>query len=48
MDKTAILPFILIVIDIIESVICLTIGNYPKALYWFSAGLITYATILMK
>jgi len=48
MDKTAILPVILIIIDIIESIICLSVGNYPKSLYWFSAGVLTLSTILMK
>ena len=48
MDRTAILPIILIIIDLVESIICLVSGNYPKSLYWFSAGLITVATILME
>ena len=46
--RTAILPVILIIIDVIESIVCLSVGNYPKSLYWFSAGILTLSTILMK
>ncbi len=46
--KTAILPIVLIIIDIAQSFICVSACNYPKALYWFSAAVLTFSTILMK
>jgi len=46
--KTAVLPIILIAIDILQSIVCLYAGNYPKSLYWVAAGILTFSTILMK
>jgi len=42
-----ILPVALVVIDLLAALVFLTQGILPKALYWFSAGLITFSTILM-
>lgn len=48
MNKTIILPMILIIIDISQSIVCVAVNNYPKSLYWFAAALITFSTVLMK
>lgn len=38
----------LLVVYVLLAVVCGYEGNYPKALYWFSAGLITVSVLLMK
>ena len=42
------LPITLVVIDMLACLAFILCKNYAKALYWFSAGLITFSTILMK
>lgn len=42
------LPITLVAIDGCACVAFIMCKNYAKALYWFSAGLITFSTILMK
>jgi hypothetical protein len=50
LNKNDIIPYILIVADIIQAIVCIIPpgANYPKSLYWFAAGLITFASVLMK
>jgi len=43
-----ILPIILIIIDLSQSIVCLVGKDYPRVLYWLAAGLITFSTIIMK
>jgi hypothetical protein len=43
-----ILPCVLIVIDLVQAVVCLFQKDVPRAIYWSSAGLLTWSTVIMK
>ena len=43
-----VLPVVLIIIDVFQAIVCFYTGNKPKSLYWFSAAVLTYSTILMQ
>lgn len=45
MINSAIMMKGLLVTYFIISVMCVVEKNYPKALYWFAAGLITFSVI---
>ena len=42
-----IIPAVLVAFDSVEAIVCLFCSDWPRALYWFAAGLITLASILM-
>jgi len=42
------LMFVLVGFYTLTCLVFLTEGNYPKALYWFSAGMITVSVLWMK
>lgn len=42
------IPIGLVAFDFIEAIICLINGDRARALYWASAGLITFSTVIMK
>ena len=48
LDWRAFLPVVLVIIDFVQTGVCACYKDYARALYWFSAGLITLATIFMK
>lgn len=43
-----VLPVVLVAIDLVEAVVCLCQRDMARALYWASAGLITFSTVIMK
>jgi len=47
MNMVKLFPTILIILDIGAAIVYLLYGEYGKALYWASAGLITFSTLLM-
>lgn len=42
------LPIALMVIDLAACVWYSAVGDYPRGMYWFAAGLITCSTLLIK
>jgi hypothetical protein len=43
-----ILPMVLIIIDLVQSIVCVFHKDFVRALYWLSAGVLTATTMFMR
>ncbi len=48
MTLTRLFPIILMILDICASIVYFTSGDKPRGIYWLSAGLLTYSTLIIK
>ena len=42
------IPYLLAAIDLIQAIVCISHKDYPRFVYWISAGLLTVSTIYFK